>query len=453
MRYLLLTIMVCLLASSVNAAIADDIVAYWELNDASGVAVDAHASYDGDVTGCTYEATGIIGTGLGFEGSDDIDFGDMGDEVDGLAAFTTAAWIYPIDNSTYVYQSIIAKAGVFILRQLNNGSGRFDVIAYTPTIDRLYSKAATTMVDRAWQHVALVYDGNDLIFYYNGVADTSKAATGTMGSSATAVIIGKHPTDAADYFEGTIDEAGTWSRALHGLEIKELYNDGAGLAYPFDVNVEIIDGADIEDTWISSAAPDNNFGGDDYNTFGTTAMGKPFLIRFDLSAIPSDATITAASIETWQVGSADPIYIRRLNDAASSNWSEGTKTGAPIGEFETGCTFNERSDQYSFHLYWADGSGNDFSYNDLTAARDTVIQTVNGFSAFNNSNIVDDIQNKVDGTYTYLSHCIYHTSAISTIHSSESAVDGGARRPRLVVVYDEAVGDGITRRRQIITGD
>ena len=38
---------------------------------------------------------------------------------------------------------------------------------------------------------------------------------------------------ASQYFAGTIDEVGIWSRALTSTEVTSLYNGGAGFQYPF----------------------------------------------------------------------------------------------------------------------------------------------------------------------------------------------------------------------------
>ena len=137
----------------------------------------------------------------------------------------------------------------------------------------------------------------------------------------------------------------------------------------------------------------------------------------------------------------------------SAVWCEGTKIDQPIDEFEQGATFNARCDQFDFFVWWTDGIGNDFSFNDLTAIRDTAYNLTSGFLSLNNSNIVDDVQNMVNGTYGFASYCAYTTSSTATVHSTESTTSSNAYRPIFVITYTEAAAGEDTRRRNIIVGD
>jgi len=49
-------------------------------------------------------------------------------------------------------------------------------------------------------------------------------------------ILGPQRAGALVIFDGNIDEVGIWDRILTTDEITELYNAGAGLAYPFTVD-------------------------------------------------------------------------------------------------------------------------------------------------------------------------------------------------------------------------
>ena len=215
--------------------LTDTLISYWKLDEPNGSVLDVLGIYNGTANGATANQTGIINTAYTFDGNDEITFGDMNNSIDGLSAFSLSAWIYPTENDGTEYHTLASKENVFFLRDNRGDSvktSQFDVIMFTGGSLRRFKSTATMAINQ-WQHVAMVYNGTRLLFYYNGSLDpTSAAATGTGASSAYSVKLGRH-SSGNDYFNGTIDEVGVWSRALSSSEITSLYNSGNGLAYPF----------------------------------------------------------------------------------------------------------------------------------------------------------------------------------------------------------------------------
>ncbi len=90
----------------------------------------------------------------------------------------------------------------------------------------------------------------------------------------------------------------------------------------------------VADTYIVSAAPDNNVGGETYFDSGTDGFGgiRRGLLRFDLSSLPSGVTITSAVVQLTVVkvpsgGGVDSVVdLFRLTGA----WGEGTNV-SPVG--------------------------------------------------------------------------------------------------------------------------
>ncbi len=59
--------------------------------------------------------------------------------------------------------------------------------------------------------------------------------------------MGRDKRDNIQYLNGALDEIGLWTRVLTSTEVTQLYNGGAGLAYPLVVpsgptNVKTFDG-------------------------------------------------------------------------------------------------------------------------------------------------------------------------------------------------------------------
>lgn len=84
-----------------------------------------------------------------------------------------------------------------------------------------------------WTHICLVYEPAEgkWRLYINGALAMSvsfdfSSETGTLG-------VGGHTNFVATAPEGAFDELAIWSRDLSATEVALLYNNGAGLAYPY----------------------------------------------------------------------------------------------------------------------------------------------------------------------------------------------------------------------------
>lgn len=90
-----------------------------------------------------------------------------------------------------------------------------------------------------WHHLVLTYDGTTLYAYVDGVRSTGLATSGN-GASAGADLVAFGVEN--DGFAGGLasncymDEFAVWSRALTQVEVKQLYNNGAGLPFPFTID-------------------------------------------------------------------------------------------------------------------------------------------------------------------------------------------------------------------------
>jgi hypothetical protein len=88
---------------------------------------------------------------------------------------------------------------------------------------------ATTLSAGQWYFLAMTYDSvSGLKCYVNGNLDGSAAANGVLKqATGYATWIGGHPSISGRYFNGLIDEASVWGKALNSTEIKQLYRRGA----------------------------------------------------------------------------------------------------------------------------------------------------------------------------------------------------------------------------------
>ncbi len=80
--------------------------------------------------------------------------------------------------------------------------GNFDFVTST-----------SALAVNTWTHVALTYNGSQLILYVNGVQVASKNRTGAVQASSNPLWIGGN-SPYGEYFSGRIDDARVYNRAL-----------------------------------------------------------------------------------------------------------------------------------------------------------------------------------------------------------------------------------------------
>jgi hypothetical protein len=83
-------------------------------------------------------------------------------------------------------------------------------------------------------HIVLVKSGTNLRLYIDNVnVATNSSAPTSVYSNTQSLAIGVISFTASQYFDGTLDEIGMWSRGISGAEVTKLYSLGNGLQYPF----------------------------------------------------------------------------------------------------------------------------------------------------------------------------------------------------------------------------
>jgi len=90
------------------------------------------------------------------------------------------------------------------------------------------TKGDTQLNTETWYHIAVTYNGSDIVVYVNGTDDGSSSAAITldMSDNAEVLTIGKTAWSVNNYnFNGTIDELRIWNRSLSANEIALLYNN------------------------------------------------------------------------------------------------------------------------------------------------------------------------------------------------------------------------------------
>lgn len=202
------------LSAILTTSLAANLVGYWALDGNSTALVGSATGTDSSVS---YAAAKINSGAVFTGGASRISL--TGGPALGTV-FSISAWLFPTSNVP-TYGAILSRSGVAtgLFRKSTTKLSLYDAG------DHLSTGNVTISI---WTHIVLTSDGTSIRFYLNGTLDTTTVYV------PTTFTVGQIGSDTSNEgFIGTIDEVGTWTRALSGPEITTLYNVGAGRQYPF----------------------------------------------------------------------------------------------------------------------------------------------------------------------------------------------------------------------------
>lgn len=217
----------------------ENVVAQWRFEEGSGIvaADDSPNQHDGVLINAPSWGTGHSGSAVNLDGTDQyVDAGTF--DVSG-SELTLCAWIKAdrFDHLSSRDARIISKA---------IGTSDQDHFWMLSTIDdgglvklrfRLKTQGSTsTLVADSgglsagqWTHVAAVYTGNYMILYKDGAEVGRMAKTGVIDADPVIPVwVGSNPPSASSKpFDGMIDDARVYNRALTADDLQALIGGGA----------------------------------------------------------------------------------------------------------------------------------------------------------------------------------------------------------------------------------
>jgi len=234
-----------------------NLISWWKLDETSGTRYDAHGSNNlSDINTVGY-ATGKKGNAADFElsNSEHLKINDNASLSFGNESFTCVAWVK--------FESVDANPTKAILSkweweknkreyELAKGYGRqkftFKVSQNGTTENEVIANTFGDVSAGVWYFVAGVHDSvNDkLTIYVNDKFDSVSYSSGCNDNTSPFAIGAEFASGTAvGYFDGLIDEAAMWRRALTADEISWLYNSGSGRTYEDLFPIKTINGIDI----------------------------------------------------------------------------------------------------------------------------------------------------------------------------------------------------------------
>jgi hypothetical protein len=209
-----------------------NLISYWKLD---GDATDATATHnDGTPTDITFNSgNGKINQGAGFNGTTSKIA--LGTAITIPTNLTLSAWI---KNNNTGLQNIFCdgdNVGGSVFWQFIANGKKIQFGWWAVAGRRIWETTNDVIPDTGWHFVTVTQIGTaDPIIYVDGSPVTSSLTYSylldTKPTAQGSVFGGGY------FFNGAIDEVGIWSRALTSTEGTQLWNGGAGLAYPFSTN-------------------------------------------------------------------------------------------------------------------------------------------------------------------------------------------------------------------------
>ena len=223
---LIVLCMVVSMAASVFAACVDapgGMVSYWKFDDGSGTtAADSYGTNLGTVYGATW-TTGQVGGALEFDGVDDY-VEILDDDSLDVNTLTLEAWIKP---DTLGVNFIMSKFGAVGEKSFEIYIDVNDKFHFTLPGCNAYGISTSTIEANIWTHVVATYDGTAAVVYVNGQEESKIEDVCNIYISTTNFAIGAyHYNLSLNTFDGTIDEAAIYNRALSAAEIQDYYQKG-----------------------------------------------------------------------------------------------------------------------------------------------------------------------------------------------------------------------------------
>lgn len=214
-------------------ALTDNLVSFWELEEASGTRNDSHGSNHLTDNNTVAQGSGKVGNCADFESgnSEYLSRADNAALSTGDIDFTVQAWVNLESKSAT--QAIVAKwdAAFEYVLYYDTAADRFKFAVYngsvpTVTADNLGAVSISTWyLIHAWHdsvnnQVGIAVDA--------GTADTAAAASGPTDTT-DAFTIGQN--SGTQFFDGLIDQVGYRTRVVGSSDRTSLYNSGSGLSY------------------------------------------------------------------------------------------------------------------------------------------------------------------------------------------------------------------------------
>lgn len=201
------------------------LIGYWPMEEkvwdgTAGEIKDSTGNgYNGQsLNGAFINASGKLGRGGGLTDASNM-YVTIPNSIGALSAITTSIWYYPLTDTDW--RTMVGGNAELYIRMATNKT--INVWVDSLTTQSNSTTSVSTM--NAWNHVMFVWDGVTSCVWINGSEESCRANTGSISINATSFFLGRQTmAQATRDFDGTLDEALMWDRALSDDEVLYYYN-------------------------------------------------------------------------------------------------------------------------------------------------------------------------------------------------------------------------------------
>ncbi len=236
---ILIVVLVLGVAWPTTAALDPSLVGWWRLDEGVGtVATDSSGnSNNGALMGDPEWRIGRLDMALQFDG--DGDYVDCGADAvfDITEQLTLAIWVNANDMLDGQHNCWLGKGdNAYAIKHQSGNFLEFFVYGgdwystnYSTNLDSLMGE---------WHHMAGTFDGNTLLFYLDGEEAASQSFSGAIDTATHPVTLGENSQATGRFFDGMLDDARIYNRALTQDEIQQVMKGGGDPALAADPEPE-----------------------------------------------------------------------------------------------------------------------------------------------------------------------------------------------------------------------
>ncbi len=201
------------------------LVSWWP---GEGNANDIAGPNNGTLVNGAGFAAGEVGQAFSFDGTGYVSIPDSPSLNAFVSSITIETWLKVNQLTVNSNWTGIVTKGNSSWRLHGAAGAETVVFSATGVSPRGDLYGSRNVNDGQWHHVAGIYDGTNMFLYVDGTLDVSQPATGSISQNNYPVCIGGNAQMTEYLFNGLIDEASIYSRALTASEIRAIYAAGPG---------------------------------------------------------------------------------------------------------------------------------------------------------------------------------------------------------------------------------
>lgn len=220
-------------------AITDNLISFWEMEEASGSRADSVIATANDLTdvNTVTQAAGKVGNAASLASgtAERLTHTSNASLQTGEIDFTVAGWVFlnQVDTDHTLVSKYAASNYEYIVHILTTNRLRF-VTNRADGADDTVIYPTTTLSISTWYFFVAWFDnvnGLGWLQINNGTAESSGSSVYAHTAGTADFIIGGRGDSGGFYLNGRIDQVGFWKRVLTTDERTWLYNSGNGRSY------------------------------------------------------------------------------------------------------------------------------------------------------------------------------------------------------------------------------